>query len=422
MAKIKEIIAKEIKDSRGNPTLEVVVETNKGEFSAGVPSGASTGKNEALELRDEDGKGVQNAIKNVNNIIAKKLKGKSLPDGRQAENQQEIDKIMIELDGTENKSRLGANAILGVSMAVCRAGAGVKKIPLYNHIASLSGYELQATRYKSPLAMFNILEGGVHTNKKTGTSIQEFIVVPNKNTFAKNLVVCNQIFNNLKKNIEDNFEKSEMGFEGGFESPFLKTEQALYALKSAIGDIDAGIALDAAASEFYKNGKYNLDNREMTRSELLEFYKDIIERFSLPDGRQAIISIEDPFAEEDWESFKEILQETQKKVIIVGDDLTTTNIKKIKEAHSKNACNGVILKLNQIGTVSETIEASNLAKSFGWKTIVSHRSGETMDDFIADLAVGTGADFLKAGSPAKEERMAKYQRLLEIERELLLAK
>ncbi len=402
MSKIKNIEAREITDSRGRPTIEVVLETEKGEFVASVPSGASTGENEALELRDADGKGVFTAIKNINEIIAPKLKGKDVL------NQQDIDKIMVELDGTENKSKLGANAVLGVSLAVCRAGAAIKKVPLYKHIAELAkNKEL----LKIPLPMFNLFEGGVHTNRETGMSVQEFMIVPQKKTIAENLVLCNKVFQNLREIIEKEYGKVPMGFEGGFEAPFSKTEQALYSFKGAVGNEDAKIALDVAASEFYKNGKYNFEGREMTRHELLETYQDFVKNFP-------ITSIEDPFSQEDWQGFEEITKEFSEKILIVGDDLTTTNIKRIKEAHNKSACNGIILKLNQIGTVSETIEASNMAKSFGWKTIVSHRSGETMDNFIADLAVGTGADFLKAGSPAKEERMIKYQRLLEIEQEL----
>jgi len=413
MAKIKDIIAREIKDSRGNPTIEVVLETEKGEYTASVPSGASTGENEALELRDTDGKGVSQAIKNINRVIAPKLRGKDVI------NQKEIDALMIDLDGTENKSKLGANAILGVSMAVCRAGAAAKKIPLYRHIAELAENGSPLT---IPLPMFNILNGGRHVppqrdpatgGTKNGLDIQEFMVVPQKSTFAENLVICNRIFYNLKENIEKNFEKEhlELGDEGGFVPPISKTEQALFLLKNAIGDEDCKIALDCAASEFYKDGKYKIDGQEFTDAGLLQFYEGLVKSFS-------IISIEDPFAQEDWNGFESIMRQMGSEITIVGDDLTTTNIKRIKEAHNKKACNGVILKLNQIGTVSETIEASNLAKSFGWKTIVSHRSGETMDDFIADLAVGTGADFLKAGSPAKPERMVKYNRLLQIEQEI----
>ena len=423
MVKIKNIKAREIKDSRGNPTIEVELETDKGVFLASVPSGASTGKNEALELRDEDGKGVNLAIKNVNEIIAPKLKGKN------PENQEEIDQIMIGLDGTENKSKLGANAILGVSLAVCRAGAGFKKIPLYRHVAQLA---TNGSQLIIPLPMFNILNGGVHA--KNALDIQEFMVVPQKNTFAENLILCNKIIQNLKFILDENYGGSlEMGDEGGFAPKVSTAEQALYLLKSAINKaevpmakpsrildgeaVGTKIAIDCASSEFYKDGKYVLEGKEFTRSKLLEFYKDLINRFP-------IISIEDPYNEEDWEGWKLIsnFKFQISNLMIIGDDLTTTNIKRIKEAHNKLACNGVILKLNQIGTVSETIEAGNLAKSFGWKTIVSHRSGETMDDFIADLAVGISADFIKSGSPAKEERMVKYKRLLQIEQELALGK
>ncbi len=413
MSKIKEIIAREIKDSRGRPTVEVELETEKGIFTASVPSGASTGENEALELRDADGKGVLTAIKNINEIIAPKLKGKDVL------NQQEIDKIMIDLDGTENKSKLGANAILGVSLAVCRAGAVAKKIPLYRHIFELSSPHSCAPTHRSeeikiPLPMFNILNGGQHVHKEPHLDIQEFMIVPHKETIAENLVVCNKIFNKLKTEIEKDFGKEhlDLGDEGGFAPPINAVERALFLLRGAAeGESDIKFALDSAASEFYNNGKYVLEKSELTRSQLIEFYKNLVNEFP-------IISIEDPFSQEDWQGFEEISKDLSKKVIIVGDDLTTTNIKRIKEAHNKQACNGVILKLNQIGTVSETIEASNMAKSFGWKTIVSHRSGETMDNFIADLAVGAGADFLKAGSPAKEERMCKYHRLLEIEQEI----
>ena len=407
MSKIKSITAKEIKDSRGNPTISVELETDNGIFFAEVPSGASTGKNEAVELRDEDGKGVSLAIQNVNKMIAPKLKGKDVI------NQKEIDDLMIGLDGTENKSKLGANAILGVSMAVCRAGAAFKKVPLYQYISELSGFRIHNSEFRIPFAMFNILNGGAHA--KNGLDIQEFMVIPQKKTFIENLVLCNKIFGNLKENIEKSFGKDhlELGDEGGFAPPVSNTEQALFLLKNAVGvETDVKFALDCASSEFYKDGKYNIDDRELTKTELLEFYESLINNFQ-------IISIEDPFSEEDWQGFEEILKQLGQKILIVGDDLTTTNIKRIKEAHNKSACNGVILKLNQIGTVFETIEASNLAKSFGWKTIVSHRSGETMDNFIADFAVGTGADFIKSGSPAKEERMVKYKRLLEIEQELL---
>ncbi len=404
MNKIKNIEAHEIKDSRGRPTIEVVLETEKSEFVASVPSGASTGENEALELRDADGKGVATAIKNINEIIAPKLKGKDVL------NQQEIDRTMIDLDGTENKSKLGANAILGVSLAVCRAGAVAKKVPLYKHLADLAENE---NPLFIPLPMFNILNGGRHVHKEPHLDIQEFMIVPHKKTIAENLVVCNKIFNKLKAEIEKDFGKEhlDLGDEGGFAPPINSVERALFLLRGASdGEGDVKFALDSAASEFYNNGKYNLEKNELTRSQMVDFYKNLSEEFP-------IISFEDPFAEEDWEGFKEFTSEMQGKIVI-ADDLTTTNIKRIKEAHNKSACNGVLIKLNQIGSVTETIEAINMTKSFGWKVAVSHRSGETMDDFIADLAVGVGADFLKAGSPAKPERMVKYERLLSIEGEL----
>jgi len=403
MSKIKEITAREIKDSRLKPTIEVELETEKGRFVASVPSGASTGSNEALELRDNDGRGVSKAIRNINEVIAPKLKNLN------PENQKEIDKLMIDLDGTENKSVLGANAMLAVSLAVCRAGADFKKVSLYQHISDLSGQKIE--KDKMPFPMFNILNGGAHA--KNELEIQEFMIVPQKETFVENLVLGSKIFSNLKDQMQKNFgEIPEMGDEGGFAAPISKAEQALYLIKSACEDNhDVKFALDCAASEFYKDGKYHLEGRELTRTELIEFYKNLANTFPL-------ISIEDPFSEDDWEGFKEITKELSPKITIIGDDLTTTNIKRIKEAHTKLACNGVILKLNQIGTVSETIEASNLAKSFGWKTIVSHRSGETMDDFIADLSVGIRADFLKSGASSKDERMVKYNRLLQIEQEL----
>ncbi|MBI3631303.1 MAG: phosphopyruvate hydratase [Candidatus Staskawiczbacteria bacterium] len=402
MSKIKNIIAYEIKDSRNNPTIEVKLKTEKESFIASVPSGASTGKNEALELRDGDGKGVLLAIKNINEIITPKLKGLN------PENQKEIDSLMIDLDGTENKSKLGANAILAVSMAVCRAGAAARKKSLYQYISILADMKESP---KIPMASFNILEGGAHA--KNDLDLQEFMIVPQKKSFVENLMTGNKVCQSLKEILIKNYGNNiEMGDEAGFAPQISRTEQALYLLKSAINENpDVKIAIDCAASEFYKDGRYLLEGKEITRSGLLDFYKDLAQRFP-------IISIEDPFAEEDWEGFREITKELSLKINIIGDDLTTTNIKRIKEAHNKSACNGVVLKLNQIGAVSETIEASKLAKSFGWKTVVSHRSGETLDDFIADLAVGIGADFIKSGSPAKEERMVKYNRLLEIEQEL----
>ena len=404
MSKIISIIAREIKDSRNKPTIECTVETEKGSFTVAVPSGASTGTREALELRDADGKSVNTAIANVNDLIAPALKGMD------PEDQGGIDRTMLDLDGTDNKSKLGANAILAVSMAVARAGAASKKMPLYEHIAELAGNTLPMF---APLPMFNILNGGAHA--KNDLDIQEFMIVPHKKTMQENLIVCNAIFNVLKENIAKNFGEDHLslGDEGGFAPPISSAERALFLIKGACeGQSDVKFALDCAASEFYKDGKYVVENQEYTRSQMLEFYKNLVAEFP-------IISIEDPFAESDWEGFKEITKDLDGKVTIVGDDLTTTNIKTIKEAHNQQAINAVLIKLNQIGSVSETISAINMTKSFGWKVIVSHRSGETMDDFIADLAVGVGADMLKSGSPAKEERMVKYQRVVAIEQELM---
>jgi len=398
MKKIISVKATEIKDSRQKSTVRVEIETTQGVFVDSCPSGASTGSGEAATVD------VQQAIKNVNEIIAKKLKGKN------PEDQREIDEIMIKLDGTENKSKLGANAILAVSMAVCRAGADAKKTSLYKHIAELTDNK---EKLFSPLPMFNILNGGRHANNNL--DIQEFMIVPCKKTMQENLIICNDIFLKLKEIIKSKFGEDclVLGDEGGFAAPLKKTEQALFLLKAAsethIKDIK--FALDCAASEFYKNGKYILEEQELSRLQLMDFYKNLIKEFS-------IISIEDPFSEDDWQGFEEITKDLGKEIMVVGDDLTTTNIKRIKDAYNKKAINAVLIKLNQIGTVSETIDAVNATKGFGWKTIVSHRSGETMDDFIADLAVGVGANFIKAGSPAKEERMVKYNRIIKIEEEM----
>ncbi|MGH7239953.1 MAG: phosphopyruvate hydratase, partial [Candidatus Saccharimonadales bacterium] len=380
----------------------VEVKTAKGIFVASCPSGASTGSNEALELRDDDKRGVSRAIANVNEIIAPALIGKN------PANQREIDDAMIALDGTENKSKLGANAMLPVSMAAARAGAASKGVPLYKHIAELSENK---NPLKASYPLFNILNGGAHA--KNDLEIQEFMVAPQKKLFSENLALGSKIFQRLTDLLVQQFGSAPaLGDEGGYAPLISKAEQALFMIKNAIAnESDVSIALDCAASEFYHGGKYEVEEgKQLSRNEMAEFYKDLASRFP-------IISIEDPFDEDDWEGFKEI-HAALADTVIVGDDLTTINVKRIKEAETKKACNGVIIKLNQIGTVAETIEAVKLAQSYGWKIIVSHRSGETLDTFIADLCVGTGADFLKSGSPAKEERMVKYQRLLEIEDEI----
>jgi len=406
--KVKSIKPKEISDSRGNPTVEVELETRPvrgypGKFSASVPSGASKGRYEALELRDDDGRGVKKAILNIKNIISKALKNKEFSS------QKEVDNILIELDGTGNKSSLGVNAILPVSIAVCRALAAAEELPLYRYLSHLAGL---GDLLKLPLPCFNVIEGGLHAENEL--DIQEFMVVPQKKNFRENFKVGSEIYQKLKDILMKQFngQVPEAGDEGGFAPSFYKTEQALFALSNATKEHPGTkIGLDCAASYFHQEEAYHLDKQVFTRAGLLDFYKEIISRFP-------IIFLEDPFSQDDWQGFEEIFREFSGKIDILGDDMTTTNIKRIKEAENKKACNGLILKPNQIGTVTETLEAAKLAKSYGWKIMVSHRSGETCDDFIADLAVGLAADFIKSGAPLTPERMVKYNRLLEIENEI----
>jgi len=387
---IKSIKAKEILDSRKNPTVEVELETDKGVFKASVPSGASRGKYEAVELRDKgkayQGMGVSKAVKNINKVIGPKVKNKD------EANQKEIDELMIKLDGTKNKSKLGANAILPVSMAVCRAGAKSKSIPLYRYINQFFKGSI-----KIPRPCFNILNGGAHADNDL--DIQEFMIVPNKGSFSENFQTGKDIYHNLKNILNKEIGKKGIviGDEGGFAPPINDVKQALVLIMKAAKGYDIKIGLDCAASQI-KKGKYDVD-----------LYKELVKDYP-------IIFFEDPFAEDDWEGFKRITKELN--VIVVGDDLLTTNIERIKQAKAKKACNGAIIKINQIGTITETFQAIELAKSYKWKIIISHRSGETTDSFIADLAVGSGAQFIKSGAPYKKERLAKYNRLLKIENEV----
>jgi len=408
-SKIKSIKAREILDSRGNPTVEI--ELGAGDFfvSASVPSGASKGKYEAKELRDNKkrygGKGVLKAIKNINEIIAPKLKGKDV------KKQKDIDDLMIELDGTKDKSKLGSNAILAVSIAVCRAGAKAKNIPLYQHIAQLS--ETRPLKVL-PKACFNVINGGVHSGNEL--DIQEFMIIPQKRTFSKNLQTASEIYYCLKQILKENFGKFSIniGDEGGFIPPVFGTRSALGLLVKAIktaGYKNTKIGLDCAASQFAKNETYVLEKTPFTKQGLLFFYQDLVKNYP-------IIFLEDPFSENDWQGFQEITKKIGKKITIIGDDLLSTNPERIKKAKEKRACNGMILKPNQIGTITEALKAAGLAKSFGWKIMVSHRSGDTCDDFISDLAVGISANFIKAGAPARGERVAKYNRLLKIEEEI----
>jgi enolase len=411
MAIIRSIKAREILDSRGNPTVDVACMTDDGIFIDGVPSGASTGVKEALELRDGNlsrygGKGVLKAVDNINTIIASSLVGMDVKD------QKGIDSLMISLDGTNNKGKLGANAILAVSMAVCRAGAKANDLPLYKYIASLAGN-------KQPLFLprggFNVVNGGAHAGSEL--DFQEFMIVPHTGTFKEDLRTASESYQLLKKYIKENYSSLaiNVGDEGGFVPPIKLPDIVLASIMKAVEDSDQNlkfdIIMDVAASQFYKDKLYVTNMGAFSGEELLNYYETLIKQYP-------IIGIEDPFAEDDWQSFQEITKKLGDKIIIIGDDLLVTNPEIIKEAEEKKACNNSLLKINQIGTISETIEAANLAKSFGWTRMVSHRSGETTDDFIADLAVGIGAEFIKAGAPARGERLAKYNRLLKIEEEI----
>ncbi|MBU0547083.1 MAG: phosphopyruvate hydratase [Patescibacteria group bacterium] len=392
--KIKNIKAREILDSRGIPTIEVDLAVDNDFFRAAVPSGSSTGRYEAFELRDKDknryrGNGVRQAVQNVNKILAPKLKGMKVIE------QEKIDNLMVEIDGTENKSKLGANAILGVSMAICRAGALTQKMPLWKWISKLTG-----TKPSLPQPCFNIINGGKHAGNDL--DFQEFMIVPGLGNFSKNLQAGVEIYHTLEEILKKEYGKSavNLGYEGGF-SPSLKfpiqaLNLILLAVKRAGYNKKVKIAIDVAASEI-KSKKYDID-----------FYSDLVKQYP-------IIFLEDPFSEDDWNDFSNITKRLGRKTIIVGDDLLVTNPKNIIKAQEEKACNGLLLKVNQIGTLTEAFQAFNLVKAFNWKVVVSHRSGETDDNFISDLAVGLGADFIKAGAPARGERVAKYNQLLRIE-------
>ncbi|MDO8601208.1 MAG: enolase [bacterium] len=400
------IKAKEILDSRGYPTIAVELTSGSTKFSASVPSGVSTGKYEAVELRDKDGRGVKKTIENIEKIIAPALVKEDFL------NQKKIDEVLIKLDGTKNKSHLGANAILAVSIAVCRLGAKTKNLPLYSYISQLSGKSVSAQ--DSPYPSFNMIEGGKHG--EPGLAFQEFMAVPQKETFQENLKAGKAIYQELKKILEKKFGKKivKLSAEGAFAPPLKRISEALDFILEA-GE-KAGlkgnfkIALDAASSEFFENNYYKAEGNLFSKKELLGFYETLIKKYP-------IISVEDPFEENDFESFAGLKKSSKGKVIIFGDDLTTSNVARMELARESKSISGLILKPNQIGTVTETLAAAKLAKDFGWKIMVSNRAGETSDDFIADLAVGIGADFIKSGAPFPKERMAKYNRLLVIEKE-----
>jgi enolase len=414
MTKIKKIKAREILDSRGNPTLEVELETDFGKFFASVPSGASRGKYEAVELRDGGkrylGKGVKKAIENINEVIAKKLKGLDVTK------QKEIDQALIELDGTENKSKLGANAICGVSLVVCKAGAGTKNLPLYKYISEIGNWKLEIGKFPRPL--FNIINGGAHAGNDL--DFQEFMVCPKGRSFSENLRIGAEIYHRLKEIISKKYGKlaTNLGDEGGFAPPIKDPEIAIKLILETAKSLNyqnkISIILDVAASQFFDGKKYKTKIGNFSGKELAKFYLKLIKKYPIE-------GIEDPFAQDDfksWQSFTSKLEHLTSHILIIGDDLTVTNPKRIKTAKEKGLCNAIVVKINQIGTVTEAIESVKLAKFFGWKIMVSHRSGETTDDFIADFAVGIGADFIKSGAPARGERVAKYNRLLKIEEEL----
>ena len=414
MANIKKIQARQIFDSRGNPTVEVDVITDDNNLGrAAVPSGASTGENEAVELRDGGdsymGKGVLMAVNNVNTVIAEQLVGKSVFD------QQEIDNAMIELDGTENKCILGANAILGVSLAVCQAAAKCKGLPLYKYIGGDSAITL-------PVPMMNIINGGSHSDAPI--AFQEFMIVPvNAESFTNAMKVGSEIFHNLKKNLSSRGLTTSVGDEGGFAPKLTGTEDALKTITDSIisagykpGD-DVMIALDCASSEFYTEGKYDYKKYEgksgsvFNSNEQAEYLSKLVDSYP-------IISIEDGMDQNDWEGWKYLTQIAGDKVQLVGDDLFVTNSKILQKGISENAANSILIKVNQIGTLTETIDAVNLAKSNGFSTVISHRSGETEDNVIADLAVALNAGQIKTGSMSRSDRMSKYNQLLRIEEQL----
>ncbi len=415
--KIKNIEAREILDSRGNPTIEVGVKTGFGIFKASVPSGASTGKHEAVELRDGgkrySGKGVLKAIKNIEKIILPELKGKDV------RLQKEIDNLMIKIDGTENKSRLGGNSMCAVSLAVCRAAAISSGLELFQYVKKISKntYKISGVKNKMPLPSFNIINGGAHAGNRL--DIQEFMIAPQGKSFSENLRIATEIYHQLKLILSKKYGKqaTNLGDEGGFAPPLLMPEQALNLILLAARKLNyqnkIKIILDVAASEFFEKGKYKMQLGVFTKEGLLRYYLKLVSHYP-------IMAIEDPFAEDDWDSFKEITKKLDKKVLIIGDDLLVTNPKRIKTAIEKKAANAMILKINQIGTVSEAFESVKLARQADWKIMVSHRSGETNDDFIADFAVGIGADFIKTGAPARGERLVKYNRLLKIEEKIKL--
>lgn len=411
MSTIIDVHGREVLDSRGNPTVEVEVVLASGVVArALVPSGASTGAFEAVELRDGDkarygGKGVLQAVENVNDIIAPVLLDQD------ALGQVYIDQLLIELDGTENKAKLGANAILGASMAVARAAADYLGLPLYQYLGG-------ATAHVLPAPMLNILNGGEHADNNI--DIQEFMVMPlGAPDFRTGLRMATEVFHNLRAVLKSRGLNTSVGDEGGFAPNLESNEAALAAIVQAIEQAgyrpgeDIFLALDVAATEIYKDGKYHLagEGRSLTAAQLVDYYSVLV-------GKYPIISIEDGMAEEDWEGWGQLTQALGSKIQLVGDDLFVTNVRRLAKGIELGTCNSILIKLNQIGTVTETMAAIEMAKRAGFTNVISHRSGETEDTFIADLAVATGAGQIKTGAPSRTDRVAKYNQLLRIEEEL----
>ena len=398
--KITNLYAREILDSRGNPTVECELTTENFTVRASVPSGASTGSNEALELRDGDsryhGKGVTKAVNNVNTIIKNALIGKEL-------NQKVLDNLLLELDGTKNKTNLGANAILSVSLCIMKAIAKSQNKDIY---------ELFDGPYTMPYPMMNIINGGVHAT--SSLEIQEFMIVPNQSTFKERLRCGAEVFQTLKSILKQNGFSTSVGDEGGFAPTFKTIEEALDYIILAIKESgyipgkDVNLALDAAASEFYKDGKYTINKKELTKEEVINYYIKLTETYP-------IISIEDAFSEDDIDSIKKLTELIGNKIMLVGDDYFVTNIEYLQKGITEKYNNAILLKANQIGTITEMLETIKLAKNAGFKTIISHRSGETEDTFISQMAVGLNLGYIKTGSLCRGERIAKYNELLRIE-------
>ncbi len=410
MVVIDNIFADEVLDSRGNPTVRATVYLSDGSSGVAiVPSGASTGVNEAIELRDGDkrfgGKGVRKACENVNAIIANELIGISPYD------QAEIDNIMLELDGTENKSKLGANAILGVSMAVARAAANSLNLPLFRYLGGSNGLVM-------PTPMLNIINGGAHADNDV--DLQEYMIMPTGfDDFELALRASSEIYHTLKKLLEKDGHPTALGDEGGFAPNFKNNEEPIEYILRAIEEAgyrpgkEVNIALDAASSEFYKDGKYVLagENRTLTKEEMVDYYAKLVEKYP-------IVSLEDGMAEEDWEGWKLLTEKLGDKIQLVGDDLFVTNKKLLAKGIDLGVANAILIKPNQIGTVTETMQTVRLAQRNNYKCVMSHRSGESEDAFIADFAVALNTGQIKTGAPARGERTAKYNRLLQIERSI----